>query len=599
MVIGVEEPILIKGIGEMLAKIDSGNSGYNVIHGEDFIIQGDIITFKTFDKNGTERRVSKKIKETLNVNIGGGHIQERPVVELNVKFAGDDYKKVPFSITNRGDNEHQVLISKDFVGKELGALIDVTKDNISNNNVNVDYVTEGAPGAIATLKNKASNAVGTIAAGTKAGAADAAKWDNRWKSMWGIGGSPEERNKIDPKYDEEVKALGNLEEQMKKDAELIRKRIGDQTEKLHDLNAECKGENIAVFKILDYTGGTNEEQKNANPEYKARLEEALKAYKAYKSENNVTKLKKEEKNEAEERPLTEATTENSSQTPATPAPTAQNTANNPNTTPNTNVKNGETSPENEIQGEEGEKKIADMTEEEVEEVLKDLTSRNQAIFYIINFIKDNDDNELDIGKDMVGAIQTKINSWNTKIAQGKDWTAKAFSPAATDIANDVKDNSKGLFALCTNPSNSRNVEFFTEALFNGSPRTDDNDNNAELVKEYQELNNEYKQLGGEGDISLENLEMLINNSSSEPTNSTDELMKEYQELNNEYKQIADDLGQPSDSINLDDLQALIELANEDSQHKRADELGQTDQGDSHDSSYSGYHIENEGEERKV
>ena len=96
MVIGVEEPILIKGIGEMLAKIVSGNSGYNVIHGEDFIIQGDIITFKTFDKNGTERRVSKKIKETLNVNIGGGHIQERPVVELNVKFAGDDYKKSSF-----------------------------------------------------------------------------------------------------------------------------------------------------------------------------------------------------------------------------------------------------------------------------------------------------------------------------------------------------------------------------------------------------------------------------------------------------------------------------------------------------------------------
>ena len=73
MVIGLEEPILIKGVGELLAKIDSGNGGYNVIHGEDFVVQGDILNFKTVNKDGDERRVSKKIKETLRVNIGGGH----------------------------------------------------------------------------------------------------------------------------------------------------------------------------------------------------------------------------------------------------------------------------------------------------------------------------------------------------------------------------------------------------------------------------------------------------------------------------------------------------------------------------------------------
>lgn len=94
MVIGVEEPILVKGIGEIVAKVDSGNSGYNVIHGEDLVVQGDIITFKTLNKDGVERRVSKKIKDTININIGGGHIQERPVVELDVQFGGEDYKKV-------------------------------------------------------------------------------------------------------------------------------------------------------------------------------------------------------------------------------------------------------------------------------------------------------------------------------------------------------------------------------------------------------------------------------------------------------------------------------------------------------------------------
>lgn len=139
MVIGIEEPVLVKGIGELIAKIDSGNSGYNVIHGEDIITQGNIINFKTFNKDGEERRVSKKIKDTINVNIGGGHIQERPVIELDVQFGGENYKKILFSVTNRGDNEHKILISKDFVGNELNALIDVTKGNIADDKIDVEY----------------------------------------------------------------------------------------------------------------------------------------------------------------------------------------------------------------------------------------------------------------------------------------------------------------------------------------------------------------------------------------------------------------------------------------------------------------------------
>lgn len=62
MVIGLEEPILIKGAGKFMAKVDSGNAGYNVIHGEDFVRQGDILNFKTYDADGNERRISKNIR---------------------------------------------------------------------------------------------------------------------------------------------------------------------------------------------------------------------------------------------------------------------------------------------------------------------------------------------------------------------------------------------------------------------------------------------------------------------------------------------------------------------------------------------------------
>ena len=85
MVIGVEEPILIKGIGEIIAKVDSGNSGYNVIHGEELIIQGDILTFKTENKDGKERRVSKKIKDTLETIMGKDNVtvQVSTVMDFN------------------------------------------------------------------------------------------------------------------------------------------------------------------------------------------------------------------------------------------------------------------------------------------------------------------------------------------------------------------------------------------------------------------------------------------------------------------------------------------------------------------------------------
>lgn len=143
MVIGLEEPILIKGAGKFIAKVDSGNGGYNVIHGEDFVKQGDILNFKTYDADGNERRISKKISDIININIGGGNIQERPVVELNIKFADEEYRKIPFSVTDRSSNKQKVLLSKDFVKNELQALIDVGKTNMTENEpVEVEYVTE-------------------------------------------------------------------------------------------------------------------------------------------------------------------------------------------------------------------------------------------------------------------------------------------------------------------------------------------------------------------------------------------------------------------------------------------------------------------------
>ena len=139
LVIGLEEPVLIKGLGELSAKIDSGNGGYNVIHGTDFHQQGNELMFTTHDSFGHEKKMQATVIDTIEVNMGGGNIESRPVIELDIKFAGEDYKKIPFSVSDRSSNTNPILISKGFVENELEALIDVGAMNISHDKIDVVY----------------------------------------------------------------------------------------------------------------------------------------------------------------------------------------------------------------------------------------------------------------------------------------------------------------------------------------------------------------------------------------------------------------------------------------------------------------------------
>ena len=174
LVIGLEEPVLIKGLGELQAKIDSGNGGYNVIHGTDFHQQGNELMFTTHDSFGHEKKMQATVIDTIEVNMGGGNIESRPVIELDIKFAGEDYKKIPFSVSDRSSNTNPILISKGFVQNELEALIDVGAKNISNDGVDVVY-GEGFLGTVGSglLKGATGLAKGAWDAGkgiAKAGA---------------------------------------------------------------------------------------------------------------------------------------------------------------------------------------------------------------------------------------------------------------------------------------------------------------------------------------------------------------------------------------------------------------------------------------------
>ena len=121
-ILGLHEPINIEGVGQITSKVDSGNGGYNVLHGINLKIKDNTVDFTTV--NG--KKMSKPIVEFIDINIGSGNIEKRPVVEFNVSIVGEKFKNVKFSLADRSQNEEKVLLGKTFIAA-LGGLIDVTK----------------------------------------------------------------------------------------------------------------------------------------------------------------------------------------------------------------------------------------------------------------------------------------------------------------------------------------------------------------------------------------------------------------------------------------------------------------------------------------
>jgi len=130
--LGLIETITFKELGPIEAKIDSGNGAYNVLHGVNLEYSGlddnyegrSHVTFKTVDG----KTIKKRVVEFIDINIGSGNIEERPVVEFDIEIGDKVYPATKFSIGNREENEYKILVGKDFI-EQLGGLIDVSAEN--------------------------------------------------------------------------------------------------------------------------------------------------------------------------------------------------------------------------------------------------------------------------------------------------------------------------------------------------------------------------------------------------------------------------------------------------------------------------------------
>ncbi len=113
---GYHEVVSIKPFGEMIAKLDTGNSVLSVLHAEDIKVSGKNITFTLKDKT-----ITTKIIKTY-VALTGGGTDERYVVELELEFLGSK-NKFMFGLDDRTKMGTEVLLNR-FVMKKLNLMID-------------------------------------------------------------------------------------------------------------------------------------------------------------------------------------------------------------------------------------------------------------------------------------------------------------------------------------------------------------------------------------------------------------------------------------------------------------------------------------------
>jgi RimK family alpha-L-glutamate ligase len=110
--LAVREPVVIDG-AKYTAKVDTGNSGYNMIHGENIKDNGDhTVTFIL--PNG--KKVTKKIVSRITVKSGIGE-KTRMVILMDIEFHGKKFTNIKFSIGDRSHMSTKVLLGLQFLSK--------------------------------------------------------------------------------------------------------------------------------------------------------------------------------------------------------------------------------------------------------------------------------------------------------------------------------------------------------------------------------------------------------------------------------------------------------------------------------------------------
>lgn len=114
--VGVLETLELDGIGEVVARFDTGNAAQSAsLDAQDVSMDGGKVTWQT---NGKKFSAPKVDEVRIKHNEDSGEKNERrPVVSLDVTFEGVTYKDILFNLNDRSHKSTPVLINKDFMIK--------------------------------------------------------------------------------------------------------------------------------------------------------------------------------------------------------------------------------------------------------------------------------------------------------------------------------------------------------------------------------------------------------------------------------------------------------------------------------------------------
>lgn len=140
-VIGFREVIQIPGIGEFVAKFDTGNGALSCS-----------MTYDEMEVSANKKSVSWSIdgKHFTNKVVGisnaevGADVHERPIIEMDVVFSGKKYKNVLISLVDRTDKSTKFLANRKFM-ERIGVSINPYK-TFTCSNFDGDYSPRDAKG---------------------------------------------------------------------------------------------------------------------------------------------------------------------------------------------------------------------------------------------------------------------------------------------------------------------------------------------------------------------------------------------------------------------------------------------------------------------
>jgi len=122
---GYLETLELEGIGEVEAKMDTGNGSFCIIHADEYDIDGDKVTWLF---NGKE--ITSKLKGEKIIKVGGlkSGTVIRPIIWLNVTFRGTTYN-MKFALNNRSDKKTYLLMNRNFI-RQANLIINPRKKHV-------------------------------------------------------------------------------------------------------------------------------------------------------------------------------------------------------------------------------------------------------------------------------------------------------------------------------------------------------------------------------------------------------------------------------------------------------------------------------------